>query len=169
MRWFAISLTLMGILPSLVACGALDAGAETESRSAISIDLPDKPKDVAQGSVVAILWQAKNAPRGSTVSIWVRKTLTDHLLGPVLSNLPTSGHLAWRIPPYRPSRAPCARDATGGCVGGMNPGTTYAIVARLYAAPLQDSAQPFPPELLASADSESFLMRPQTSKVGTQP
>ncbi|MBU6298929.1 MAG: hypothetical protein KGJ79_00905 [Alphaproteobacteria bacterium] len=132
--------------------------------------LPENPREVAQGSTVKIVWLATNAPDNATISIWARKTVTNHLLGPMVSGLPHSGSFEWTIPPYQPSHAPCARDVTGGCVGGMNPGTTYSIVVRLYAAPSKDSSSRFLPQrLLASAETAKFLMGPQSGAAGAHP
>lgn len=128
----------------------------------ITVDLPGFQKHVRQGAVLTIEWRAVDAPNGAGASLWIRKTATGYLLGPIASELPMQGRYDWHIPVFRSSPIPCARDRTGGCVGSMNPGTRYTIVARLYIAadtgPIGVRAGNVPQRLIASSNTPEFLM-----------
>ena len=60
------------------------------------------------------------------------------------------------------SQFPCAPDITGGCVGSMNPDTTYKILARLYTPSNADLSEYGPtqthPTSIAAAESGEFIM-----------
>jgi hypothetical protein len=87
---------------------------------------------IVQGAALTISWQTSNAPAGSAVALFPQKAITEHVFDPIATALPTSGRHVWQIPIFVMQPIPCAPDITGGCVGSMNPGTTYRILARLY-------------------------------------
>ena len=145
----------------VLAMASTGLPAQGGSAPQIVVHLTGHPAAIHQDAVQDISWHVSSAPGGATVSLWAEKTVTGHLLGPIASNLPLRGHYQWHVPEYRPKPIPCARDRTGGCVGGMNPGTTYAIVARVYAsAAARRDHLAGQPRVLASVTSAEFLMKP---------
>jgi hypothetical protein len=150
----ALVISAMLMSPSLA-----QVPAESPSISvATSID----GKSIHQGAAVTISWRSSNAPAGSAVALFPMKSLTGHLFDPIATALPASGSYTWRVPVFAMQPAPCARDITGGCVGSMNPGTPYKIVARLYTPGGASFTEFGPgktyPTYLATADSGDFAM-----------
>jgi hypothetical protein len=128
----------------------------------ISIATSADGESIVQGTVLTISWQTGNAPPGSAVALFPQKAMTGHVLDPIATALPTSGRHAWQVPIFVMQPAPCAPDMTGGCVGSMNPGTTYKIIARLYTPRDADIVEHGPtkthPRYIAAADSATFTM-----------
>ena len=104
----------------------------TATDSVISVTTSADGGSVVQGTTLTISWQTSNAPAGSAVALFPQKAITEHVFDPIATALPTSGGHVWQIPIFVMQPIPCAPDITGGCVGSMNPGTTYRILARLY-------------------------------------
>jgi hypothetical protein len=98
----------------------------------ISVTTSAAGGSVVQGTTLTIQWQTSDAPAGSAVALFPQKAVTEHVFDPIATALPTSGRHVWQIPIFVMQPIPCAPDITGGCVGSMNPGTTYRILARLY-------------------------------------
>ncbi len=143
---------LAGLLAlSLAACASV-GHAEGNGPPSLALDMAGITGSVHQGMTLTIRWRARHAPHGTHVSVWLLKTATGHLIGPLASGLSLQGQYAWRIPVFRPRPMPCARDRTGACIGDINPGTRYAIVLRLQ------SGGPAPGPVLASAQGSEFLM-----------
>jgi hypothetical protein len=128
----------------------------------ISVTTSIDGKSIYQGHAITISWQATNAPSGAAVALFPEKAVTGLLFAPIATSLPTSGSYTWQVPIFVMQSVPCAPDITGGCVGSMNPGTSYKIVARLY-APADASFVEFGPTkpyptFLATAESAEFTM-----------
>jgi hypothetical protein len=128
----------------------------------ISVATSVDGKSIHQGHAITISWETGNAPVGSVVALFPEKVVTGLLFPPVATSLPTSGSFAWQVPVFVMQPIPCAPDITGGCVGSMNPGTTYKIVARLYTPADSSFTEPGPtkpyPVVLATAESGEFKM-----------
>jgi hypothetical protein len=135
---------------------------QSQDRSMLNVATSNDDKSVHQGQEITISWEAVNAPAGSAVALFPRKVVTGLLLPPIATALPLSGRHVWQVPIFVMQAVPCAPDITGGCVGSMNPGTAYTIVARLY-APADASfsewgpTRPYP-QFLATAESREFTM-----------
>src|SRR5262245_16239012 len=104
----------------------------TAANWVISVTTSAAGGSVVQGTTLTIWWQTSDAPAGSAVALFPQKAVTEHVFDPIATALPTSGRHVWQIPIFVMQPIPCAPDITGGCVGSMNPGTTYRILARLY-------------------------------------
>lgn len=146
----------------MLAGGRQTAQAQTNSSPTIRIETSADGKSAHQGEVITIVWQTTGAPPGSAVALWPEKALTGHLFAPIAVALPGNGSYTWRIPIFVPKPIPCAPDRTGGCIGTMNPNTTYKIVARLYTPDDADLVEFGPtkkyPAWAASAESATFEM-----------
>jgi hypothetical protein len=129
---------------------------------AISVTTSVDGKSIHQGHAVTISWETRNGPAGSAVALFPEKTVTGLLFAPIATSLPTSGRYTWHVPIFVMQPIPCAPDITGGCVGSINPGTSYKIVARLY-TPADASfvelgpTKPYPVSL-AIGESGQFTM-----------
>ncbi len=144
-----------------------DAAADPVSASpAIVIQTSVGTARVRQGDAIVISWQALGAPPASAVALWPVKVLTGHIFASIASGLPATGSFTWKIPVFVAAPMTCAPDATGGCVGTMNPGTTYRIIARLYVPGDADVGAYGPgktfPDYVAVAESAPFIMDPAT-------
>jgi hypothetical protein len=106
------------------------AGQATSA--AISVTAPHEGAIVRQGDTIEISWQSSNAPARSAVALFAEKIATGKIFDPIAIALPLTGNYRWRVPVYVPQPVSCAPDVTGACIGDMNPGTIYKIVARLY-------------------------------------
>ena len=129
---------------------------------AISVTTSAASGSVVQGTTLTIWWQTSDAPPGSAVALFPRKAVTEHVFDPIATALPTSGRHVWHIPIFVMQPIPCAPDITGGCVGSMNPGTTYRILARLY-TPRDANLTEFGPgkihpTWIAWTESDAFTM-----------
>lgn len=136
------------------SCTAYAPLANAQEAPSLHLHIDGLANPISQGQVVKIQWSAAHVPRGAEVTLWLRKTATGHLVGPLASDLPSSGHYHWHIPVFQPHTRRCARDRTGGCINDINPGTRYAIIARLH--PVSDGVTS--PEIVASSESSEFLM-----------
>jgi hypothetical protein len=138
--------------------------AETDRNGHASIRVTTSADggSLRQGGTLTISWESNNAPLESAVALFPQKAVTGRLFDPIAMALPPSGSYAWQIPVFVMPPVPCARDVTGGCVGSMNPGTTYTIVARLYVPADASFAEWGPtkpyPHFLATAESGEFTM-----------
>jgi hypothetical protein len=130
--------------------------------STISVMTSVDGKSVHQGHAITISWRTGNAPAGSAVALFPEKAVTGLLFAPIATSLPTSGSYTWQVPIFVMQPIPCARDITGGCVGSMNPGTSYKIVARLYTPATASFVEFGPtkpyPTVLATGESGEFTM-----------
>jgi hypothetical protein len=128
----------------------------------LSVATSNDGKSVRQGHEITISWVAGNAPAGSAVALFPKKAVTGLVFPPIATSLPLRGSYIWQLPIFVMQSAPCAPDVTGGCVSSMNPGTTYAIVARLYTPANARFAEWGPanpyPQFLATAESREFTM-----------
>jgi len=142
--------------------GNAEALAQIPAASSISVSTSADGKSVQQGNTVLISWQSTNAPVGSAVALFPVKELTGHVFDPIATSLPTSGSYNWRVPIYVIQPIACAPDRTGGCVGSMNPGTTYKMFARLYtpvdAEFMELRTTKTSPSYISSAQSGVFAM-----------
>ena len=128
----------------------------------ISVTTSAAGGSVVQGTTLTIWWQTSDAPAGSAVALFPQKAVTEHVFDPIATALPTSGRHVWQIPIFVMQPIPCAPDITGGCVGSMNPGTTYRILARLY-TPRDANLTEFGPgkihpTWIAWTESDAFTM-----------
>jgi hypothetical protein len=128
----------------------------------ISLATSADGKSIHQGDTIIITWQSINSPPGAGVALFPQKALTGHIFAPITTSLPVSGSYTWQVPIYVSLPIPCAPDRTGGCIGSMNPGTTYRIVARLYTPSDADFFEYGPtktyPTYIAAAESSEFVM-----------
>ena len=134
----------------------------TGPSSSISVITSADGGSIIQGAALTISWQTSNAPAGSAVALFPQKAITEHVFDPIATALPTSGRHVWQIPIFVMQPIPCAPDITGGCVGSMNPGTTYRILARLY-TPRDANLTEFGPgkihpTWIAWTESDAFTM-----------
>jgi hypothetical protein len=134
----------------------------TASDSLISVTTSADGGSIVQGTTITISWKTSNAPAGSAVALFPKKAVTEHVFDPIAIALPTSGRHVWQIPIFVMQPIPCAPDITGGCVGSMNPGTTYRILARLY-TPQDANLTAFGPgkiypTWIAWTESDAFTM-----------
>jgi hypothetical protein len=130
----------------------------------ISVNTSVDGKSIHQGHAVTISWQTTNAPPESAVALLPEKSITGHRFAPITTSLPANGSYIWLVPIFVMQPIPCAPDITGGCVGSMNPGTSYRIIARLYTPSDADLIEFGPtktyPTYLATAESATFTMLP---------
>jgi hypothetical protein len=128
----------------------------------ISLATSADGKSIHQGDTIIITWRSINSPPGAGVALFPQKALTGHIFAPITTSLPASGSYTWQVPIYVSLPVPCASDRTGGCIGSMNPGTTYRIVARLYTPSDADFLEYGPtkthPIYIAAAESAEFVM-----------
>ena len=134
----------------------------TASDSLISVTTSADGGSIVQGTTITVSWKTSNAPAGSAVALFPKKAVTEHVFDPIAIALPTSGRHVWQIPIFVMQPIPCASDVTGGCVGSMNPGTTYRILARLY-TPRDANLTEFGPgkihpTWIAWTESDAFTM-----------
>ena len=136
--------------------------ASSPAQESPSISLATDGKIIHQGETIIITWQSINTPPGAGVALFPQKEVTGHIFDPIATSLPVSGSYTWQVPIYVSLPIPCAPDRTGGCVGSMNPGTTYKIVARLYTPSDADFFEYGPtkthPTYIAAAESDEFVM-----------
>jgi hypothetical protein len=128
----------------------------------ISLVTSADSKSIHQGDTITITWHSINSPRGAGVALFPQKALTGYIFAPITTSLPASGSYTWQVPIYVSLPVPCAADKTGGCIGSMNPGTRYRIVARLYTPSDADFLEYGPtkthPTYIAAAESGEFVM-----------
>jgi hypothetical protein len=128
----------------------------------VSVTTSADGEKVHQGDTLTISWKTSNAPAGSAIALFPEKAVTGRLFDPIATSKPTSGSYTWQVPIFVMLPIPCAPDITGGCVGSMNPGTTYKIVARLYTPRDADFVEFGPtkayPIEIATARSAEFTM-----------
>jgi hypothetical protein len=128
----------------------------------VSVTTSADGEKVHQGDTLTISWKTSNAPAGSAIALFPEKAVTGRLFDPIATSKPTSGSYTWQVPIFVMLPIPCAPDITGGCVGSMNPGTTYKIVARLYTPGNADFVEFGPtkayPIDIAAASSAEFTM-----------
>jgi hypothetical protein len=128
----------------------------------VSVTTSADGEKVHQGDTLTISWKTSNAPAGSAIALFPEKAVTGRLFDPIATSKPTSGSYAWQVPIFVMLPIPCAPDITGGCVGSMNPGTTYKIVARLYTPSNADFVEFGPTKVypidIATASSAEFTM-----------
>ena len=134
----------------------------TASDSLISVTTSADGGSIVQGTTITVSWKTSNAPAGSAVALFPKKAVTEHVFDPIAIALPTSGRHVWQIPIFVMQPIPCAPDITGGCVGSMNPGTTYRILARLYTPQDANLTEFGPgkihPTWIAWTESDAFTM-----------
>ena len=149
-------------LPSARTAQVTTTSDVTGLSSSISVITSADGGSIVQGAALTISWQTSNAPSGSAVVLFPQKAVTELVFDPIARALPTSGRYDWQIPIFVMQLVPCAPDITGGCVGSMNPGTTYRIVARLYAPSDADLTEFGPgktyPTWIAWTESREFTM-----------
>jgi hypothetical protein len=154
--------TAVTVLLSVVSPGPSLSDMATASAPSITVKTSADDKNVHQGTALTISWQSKNAPQGAGVALFLQKALTGHIFDPVATSLPTSGIYVWKVPVFVVQPIQCARDPTGGCVGSINAGAEYKIVARLYtprnASFVEHGPAQTHPNYLASSDSGVFMM-----------
>jgi hypothetical protein len=168
--------------PGLVACAVVIAGAAAghdgrhhdertgavTSSPSISVSTSVRADGVRQGETIIISWQSTDAPDGSAVGLWPMKAVTGRIFDAIASGLPVAGSHPWQIPVFEMPPIACAPDITGGCVGSMNPDTTYRIVAWLYTPSDASVAERGPgkvhPAVVALAESAVFAMLPATGR-----
>ena len=152
-----LGVALAGLSTSMAAGTTQSVGAKIPK---IIIEYAPPSYGVRQEAEQVVRWRTRNAPPDATVTLWIEKVATRHLIGPIASNLPLSGRYVWQVPGSSTQPTPCARDMTGGCMNGMNTGTRYAIVLHLYApAAIGDHVQHNQnqlTQLLASVESAPF-------------
>lgn len=139
------------LLLALLISGSASAQITTELSSAISVTIDSAV--VRQGSELAIRWNSVRWQTGSTVTLFVKKIATGHLLGPISDRLAPNGQLSWVVPVFQARAVSCARDPTGGCASDMNAGALYRVVAVLSL-----KEPPIEGGRLAVAESDVFLM-----------
>ncbi len=139
-----------------------------KSPPSISVSTSVRGDGVRQGETIVISWQSTDAPAGSAVGLWPKKAVTGRIFAAIASGLPITGSHPWQIPVFEMQPIACAPDITGGCVGSMNPGTTYTIVARLYTPSDASVAERGPgkvhPTIVALVESAVFEMLPATGR-----
>jgi hypothetical protein len=150
-------------LPSIQArTNNMSVSSPAQALPSISLATSADGKSIHQGDTIIITWQSINSPPGAGVALFPQKTLTGHIFAPITTSLPVSGSSTWQVPIYVSLPIPCAPDRTGGCIGSMNPGTTYRIVARLYTPSDADFFEYGPtktyPTYIAAAESSEFVM-----------
>jgi hypothetical protein len=121
-------LGLLGVVLAAPNCETATA-AEASLEVATSAD----GGSIRQGATLTITWRASGTPAGSSVTLELQKAVTRRLFPPLAAGLATQGAMSWKVPVFVVRPIMCARDATGGCVNDINPGTTYRIVATLQA------------------------------------
>jgi hypothetical protein len=140
----------------------MSASSPTQASPSITLATSADGNSIHQGDTIIITWQSINPPPGSGVALFPQKAVTGHIFDPIMTSLPASGSHTWQVPIYVSLPIPCAPDRTGGCVGSMNPGTTYKIVARLYTPIDADFLEYGPtkthPTYIAAAESDEFVM-----------
>ena len=128
----------------------------------VSVTTSADGENVHQGDTLTISWKTSNAPAGSAIALFPEKAVTGRRFDPIATSKPTSGSYTWQVPIFVMLPIPCAPDITGGCVGSMNPGTTYKIVARLYTPGNADFVEFGPTKVypidIATASSAEFTM-----------
>ena len=152
-----ISLVLLGAVACGIHAQSIQAGAAIAS---ISVTTSADGASVREGGTLIISWTSENAPDRSAVALIPEKTITGHRFLPIAEGLPSSGSYQWRVPTDRSSAdRSCRQDATGGCTGAINPGTTYRIIARLYVGEAVSSGAGT--AWLTDAVSGSFRLLPE--------
>jgi hypothetical protein len=140
----------------------MSVSSPAQALPSISLATSADGKSIHQGDTIIITWQSINSPPGAGVALFPLKALTGHIFAPITTSLPASGSYPWQVPIYVSLPIPCAPDRTGGCIGSMNPGTTYRIVARLYTPSDADFLEYGPtktyPIYIAAAESGEFVM-----------
>ena len=138
-------LTLLG-----VALAAPNCETATAAQASLEVATSADGASIRQGATLTITWRASGAPAGSSVTLQLQKAVTRHLFLPLAAGLATQGAMSWEVPVFVVRPIMCAREATGGCVNDINPGTTYRIVATLQvpdrtatAAPVRASSGTF--------------------------
>jgi len=151
-----LAVLLSGIAFATAGCANVMHGPK------ISVSLQGKPDRLHIGQAVTIAWRSANGPQKAWVSLWIEKTQTGHLIGPIASYLPMHGRFRWQVPEPKAARTRCKIDVTRSCIGAIAPGQTYAVVARLYTvadgSPAGISMDMAPKRLLASARSHEFVV-----------
>jgi hypothetical protein len=141
-------------LPSIQArTNNMSTSSPAQALPSIRLATSADGKSIHQGDTIIIIWASINSPPGAGVALFPQKALTGHIFDPITTSLPASGSYTWRVPIFVLLPIPCAPDRTGGCIGSMNPGTTYRIVARLYTPSDADFF-----EYIAAAQSGEFVM-----------
>jgi hypothetical protein len=140
----------------------MSASSPAQALPSISLTTSVDGKSVHQGDTITITWQSINPPSGAAVALFSQKAVTGRVFDPMTTAQPASGSYTWQVPIYVSLPIPCAPDITGGCVGSMNPGTIYKIVARLYTPSDADFLEYGPskthPTYIAAAESDEFAM-----------
>jgi hypothetical protein len=152
-------------LPSIQArTNNMSVSSPAQALPSISLATSADGKSIHQGDTIIITWQSINSPPGAGVALFPQKALTGHIFAPITTSLPVSGSYTWQVPIYVSLPIPCAPDSTGGCVGSMNPGTTYRILARLYTPQDANLTEFGPgkiyPTWIAWTESDAFTMLP---------
>jgi hypothetical protein len=150
-------------LPSIqTRTNNMSVSSPAQALPSISLATSADGKSIHQGDTIIITWHSINSPPGAGVALFPQKALTGHIFAPITTSLPASGSYTWQVPIYVSRPVPCAPDRTGGCIGSMNPGTTYRIVARLYIPSDADFFEYGPtkthPTYIAAAESGEFVM-----------
>jgi hypothetical protein len=150
-------------LPSIQArTNNMSVSSPAQALPSISLATSADGKSIHQGDTIIITWESINSPPGAGVALFPQKTQTGHIFDPIKTSLPASGNYTWQVPIYVSLPIPCAPDRTGGCIGSMNPGTRYRIVARLYTPSDADFLEYGPtktyPTYIAAAESGEFVM-----------
>jgi hypothetical protein len=150
-------------LPSIQSrTNNMRVSSQAQALPSISLATSADGKSIHQGDKIIITWQSINSPPGTGVALFPQKALTGHIFAPITTSLPASGSYTWQVPIYVSLPVPCAPDRTGGCIGSMNPGTRYRIVARLYTPSDADFFEYGPtknhPTYIAAAESGEFIM-----------
>jgi hypothetical protein len=150
-------------LPSIqTRTNDMSASSPAQALPSISLATSADGKGIHQGDTIVITWESINSPPGAGVALFPQKALTGHIFDPITTSLPASGSYTWQVPIFVLLPIPCAPDRTGGCIGSMNPGTTYKIVARLYTPSDADFLEYGPakthPTYIAAAESGEFVM-----------
>jgi hypothetical protein len=113
-------------LPSIQArTNNMSVSSPAQALPSIGLATSADGKSIHQGDTIIITWQSSNSPPGAGVALFPQKALTGHIFRPITTSLPASGSYTWQVPIYVSLPIPCAPDRTGGCIGSMNPGTTY--------------------------------------------
>jgi hypothetical protein len=140
----------------------MSVSSPAQALPSISLAMSADGKSIHQGDTIIITWESINSPPGAGVALFPQKALTGHIFAPITTSLPASGSYTWQVPIYVSLPIPCVPDRTGGCIGSMNPGTTYRIVARLYTPSDADFSEYGPakthPTYIAAAESGEFVM-----------
>jgi len=133
-----------------VALAAPNCDGATAAEASLEVATSADGASIRQGATLTITWRASGAPAGSSVTLQLQKAVTRHLFLPLAAGLATQGAMSWEVPVFVVRPIMCAREATGGCVNDINPGTTYRVVATLQAprqgeiaAPVQASSGTF--------------------------